>query len=159
VPGYAGGTLSGESHQALRLASIASPWLVARESVQADSPFPARFRYTGNGMHLTLLNDILFKGVFGTQRHSEALRGLLNAILGLQGADRIAEITLLNPLREKEGLGDKGTAVLAHATTNASLCLEALSHFWVEFREACDRGWRPPRRRSTWPSCRFWPVT
>ena len=62
-------------------------------------------------MHITLLNDILFKVVFGTQRHSEALRGLLNAILGLQGTDRIAEITLLNPLREKERLEDKGTAL------------------------------------------------
>ena len=39
------------------------------------SPSPHRFRYTGNGMHITLLNDILFKVVFGTQRHSEALRG------------------------------------------------------------------------------------
>ena len=66
------------------------------------SPLPHPFRYTGYGMHITLLNDILFKVVFGTQRHSEALRGLLNAILGLQGADRIAEITLLNPLREKK---------------------------------------------------------
>ena len=73
--------------------------------------FPQPFRYTGNGMHITLLNDILFKVVFGTQRHSEALRGLLNAILGLQGSDRIAEITLLNPLREKERLEDKGTAL------------------------------------------------
>ncbi len=62
-------------------------------------------------MHITLLNDILFKVVFGTQRHSEALRGLLNAILGFQGSDRIAEITLLNPLREKERLEDKGTAL------------------------------------------------
>ena len=77
------------------------------ESRGRHSPSTWSFRYTGNGMHITLLNDILFKVVFGTQRHSEALRGLLNAILGLQGADRIAEITLLNPLREKERLEDK----------------------------------------------------
>jgi hypothetical protein len=51
-------------------------------------------------MNVTLLNDILFKVVFGSQRHSEALRGLLNAILGLQGDSRITEITILNPLRE-----------------------------------------------------------
>ena len=62
-------------------------------------------------MNLTLLNDILFKVVFGTQRNSEALRGLLNAILHLDGPDRIEEITLLNPLREKERLEDKGTAL------------------------------------------------
>lgn len=52
-------------------------------------------------MHVTLL----------TQRHSEALRGLLNAILGLQGDKRIAEVQILNPLREKEYLDDKGTAL------------------------------------------------
>lgn len=60
-------------------------------------------------MNVTLLDDVLFKVVFGTQRHSEALRGLLNAILGLKGDDRISEITLLNPLRDKEHLNDKGT--------------------------------------------------
>ena len=62
-------------------------------------------------MQLTLLNDILFKVVFGTQRQAEALQGLLNAILGLTGEKRITEITLLNPLREKERLEDKGTAL------------------------------------------------
>lgn len=52
---------------------------------------------------------MLFKVVFGSQRYSEALRGLLNGILGLQGDHRIAEVTLLNPVREKEYLHDKGT--------------------------------------------------
>ncbi|CAN0192296.1 unnamed protein product [Phaeothamnion confervicola] len=60
-------------------------------------------------MPITLLNDVLFKVVFGSQRHSEALRGLLNAILDLTGDRRIAEITILNPLREKERLEDKAT--------------------------------------------------
>ena len=64
--------------------------------------------------NITLLNDVLFKVVFGSQRHSEALRGLLNAILNLQGAQRITEITILNPLREKERLEDKETVL--HST-------------------------------------------
>ncbi len=74
-------------------------------------PFQARRLYLKLLMNVTLLNDVLFKVVFGTQRHSEALRGLLNAILGLQGDKRIAEIQILNPLREKEHLDDKGTAL------------------------------------------------
>lgn len=83
----------------------------ARSHVELERTSSAAggFRYTVNGMKVTLLNDVLFKVVFGSQRHSEALRGLLNAILGLQGVHRIAEITLLNPLREKEYLHDKGT--------------------------------------------------
>lgn len=65
----------------------------------------------GSLMNFTLLLDILCKVVFGSQRYSEALRGLLNAILGLQGEVRIAEIQILNPLREKEHLQDKGTVL------------------------------------------------
>ncbi|MBT9582789.1 Rpn family recombination-promoting nuclease/putative transposase [bacterium] len=88
-------------------------------------------------MNVTLLNDILFKVVFGSQRHSEALRGLLNAILGLQGDSRITEITILNPLREKEHLEDKSTVldVKARDGHGATYNIEVQVQAQVAYRE------------------------
>ena len=44
----------------------------------------------------TLLNDIIFKIVFGSPKNERILRSLLNAILNLEGADRIVQLTLLS---------------------------------------------------------------
>lgn len=55
----------------------------------------------------SLLNDIIFKIVFGTDENRPLLRALLNALLGLTGPDRISDLTILNPSIDKEYLTQK----------------------------------------------------
>jgi len=55
----------------------------------------------------SLLNDIIFKIVFGTDANRPLLRALLNALLGLTGSKRITDLTILNPLIDKEFFIDK----------------------------------------------------
>ncbi|MBI3926659.1 MAG: PD-(D/E)XK nuclease family transposase [Armatimonadetes bacterium] len=57
---------------------------------------------------LSLLNDIIFKIVFGTDVSRPVLRALLNALLGLSGERRIVDLDILNPYLDKEHLLDKG---------------------------------------------------
>jgi len=59
----------------------------------------------------SLLNDIIFKIVFGSDSSVPVLRALLNALLGLQGSARIAELEILNPALDKEHLLDKGVVL------------------------------------------------
>jgi len=59
----------------------------------------------------SLLNDIIFKIVFGSASSVPVLRALLNALLGLQGSARIAELEILNPALDKEHLLDKGVVL------------------------------------------------
>lgn len=47
-------------------------------------------------MRRTLLNDIIFKIVFGSAKNERILRALLNAVLDLSGDDKIVEFTLLS---------------------------------------------------------------
>ncbi len=56
----------------------------------------------------TLMNDIIFKIVFGTEPNSPLLRALINALLGLAGESRIVELQVLNPNTDKEYLQQKG---------------------------------------------------
>ena len=62
------------------------------------------------GTH-TLLNDVVFKIVFGSERNAHLLRALLNAILRFTGAERIAEVEILNPFAEKDYHDDKGATL------------------------------------------------
>ena len=55
----------------------------------------------------SLLNDIIFKIVFGTDANRPLLRALLNALLDLTGSQRISELTILNPWIDKDYLADK----------------------------------------------------
>ena len=49
-------------------------------------------------MDIPLLRDIVFRKVFAEERTSEPiLRALLNAILGLQGKERIASLEINSP--------------------------------------------------------------
>ncbi len=59
----------------------------------------------------TLLNDIIFKIVFGLESSRPVLCALLNALLGLSGPDRIVELEILNPYLDKEHLLDKGVVL------------------------------------------------
>lgn len=56
----------------------------------------------------SLLNDILFKIVFGSESSEPVLRALLNALLHLEGEQRILELVILNPNIDKEYLSEKG---------------------------------------------------
>ena len=55
-----------------------------------------------------LLNDVIFKIVFGTPQNTSVLRALLNALLGLSGSDRIIELEILNPMASTEYVLDRG---------------------------------------------------
>ena len=61
----------------------------------------------------SLLNDIVFKIVFG--QHEEVLRPLLNAILGLEGLDRLREVKVLNPQLDRDFLNQRGGILDIHA--------------------------------------------
>ena len=58
--------------------------------------------------HPGLLNDILFKIVFGTKQSEPVLRALLNALLSLEGPQTIVALEILNPGFDKEFLLEKG---------------------------------------------------
>lgn len=60
---------------------------------------------------ISLRNDIIFKYVFGHEKNERILRALLNAILALEGENRIVNLTFLNSINLKEYLKDK-TSVL-----------------------------------------------
>lgn len=57
---------------------------------------------------ISLLDDILFKMVFGTAPNQALLRALLNALLGLTGKEKIAELEILNPLLDRDHALQKG---------------------------------------------------
>ncbi len=57
---------------------------------------------------LSMLNDIIFKIVFGTEKSEPVLRALLNALLSLSGEDKIVALEILNPYLDREHLLDKG---------------------------------------------------
>ena len=59
----------------------------------------------------SLLNDIIFKIVFGSEANRPLLRALLNALLELSGPDRIVDVTIINPGIDKEYLVEKGAVL------------------------------------------------
>ncbi len=58
-----------------------------------------------------LLNDVLFKIVFGVQNSEPVLIALLNALLGYTGSQKIVSLTIVNPTLDKEYLYDKGAVL------------------------------------------------
>lgn len=58
-----------------------------------------------------LLNDVLFKIVFGVPNSEPVLIALLNAILGYSGSQKIVSLTIVNPTIDKEYLHDKGAVL------------------------------------------------
>ena len=64
--------------------------------------------YSERVKHPGILNDILFKIVFGTSSGEPTMRALVNAMLDLRGPDEIVELTMINPISEKEYIEEKG---------------------------------------------------
>lgn len=58
--------------------------------------------------HPGILNDILFKIVYGSKSGEPLLSHLLNALLELKGDDEIVDLELLNPILEKDFIDEKG---------------------------------------------------
>ena len=52
--------------------------------------------------HPGLLNDVLFKIVFGSEKSTPRLRALLNALLSLEGVEKIVDLEILNPSIDKD---------------------------------------------------------
>ncbi|NCB45824.1 hypothetical protein EOM81_02300 [bacterium] len=61
--------------------------------------------------YYSLLNDYVFKWIFGNQENPKLLICLLNAILHLKGKDKIVGITFLNPINLKQYETDKTSVV------------------------------------------------
>ena len=76
------------------------------------------FRYSGPVKHPGILNDVLFRIVFGTQSGEPVLRALVNALLDLSGDNEITELTLVNPISEKDYVDDKGPILDLKARDN-----------------------------------------
>ena len=70
-------------------------------------------------MKPSLLNDILFKIVFGSDRSEFILRPLLNALLGLTGPQRILHLHVTNPTLPKAYFQDKGVILDVSARDEA----------------------------------------
>ena len=60
---------------------------------------------------INLRNDIIFKAVFGYEKNEKLLISLLNSILGLEGNDKIINLTFLNAFNIQEYLNDKLTSL------------------------------------------------
>ena len=61
-------------------------------------------------------NDIAFRKIFGNEKKKVILISFLNAVLGLEGKDRIREVTLLNPFQLPRIAGEKSSIIDVKAT-------------------------------------------
>ncbi len=67
---------------------------------------------------INLRNDLIFKFVFGHEKNEKILRALLNAILGLEGPERIVKLTFINTFNLQEYVKDKLTILDVKAEDN-----------------------------------------
>jgi predicted transposase/invertase (TIGR01784 family) len=61
-------------------------------------------------------NDVAFRKIFGNEHKKVILISFLNAVLGLEGQDRIKEVTLLNPFQLPRLAGEKSSIIDVRAT-------------------------------------------
>ncbi len=79
-------------------------------------------------------NDIAFRKIFGNEKKKVILISFLNAVLSLEGQDRIKEVTLLNPFQLPRIAGEKSSIIDVKATD------EKGSTFIVEMQVAEPAG-------------------
>ena len=86
-------------------------------------------------MSYGIINDIIFKIVFGSEENAPVLVALLNALLGYSGGDKIRSVQILNPSIDKEFLKQK----------NAILDIKAVDcsgrHFNIEVQLEAETGY------------------
>ena len=79
-----------------------------------------RQREENTSRRLSLKNDYLFQRMFGEEEGKSALIGLLNAILGREGQDAIADVTVLGSKRlTRRLIRDKEAVLDVHCETNS----------------------------------------
>jgi predicted transposase/invertase (TIGR01784 family) len=61
-------------------------------------------------------NDVAFRKIFGNENKKVILISFLNAVLGLEGQDRVKEVTLLNPFQLPRLAGEKSSIIDVRAT-------------------------------------------
>jgi len=79
-------------------------------------------------------NDVAFRKIFGNENKKIILISFLNAVLGLEGQDRVKEVTLLNPFQLPRIAGEKSSIIDVRATD------EKGSTFIVEMQVAEPAG-------------------
>lgn len=67
---------------------------------------------------INLRNDVIFKYIFGYEKNERILIALLNAILGLEGKEKIVKLTFLNTFNLQEYLKDKLSTLDVKAEDN-----------------------------------------
>ena len=63
-------------------------------------------------------NDVAFRKIFGNEKKKVILISFLNAVLGLNGHDRIKDVTLLNPFQLPRIRGEKASIIDIKAIDN-----------------------------------------
>jgi predicted transposase/invertase (TIGR01784 family) len=61
-------------------------------------------------------NDVAFRKIFGNENKKVILISILNAVLGLEGQDRVRDVTLLNPYQLPRLVGEKSSIIDVKAT-------------------------------------------
>jgi predicted transposase/invertase (TIGR01784 family) len=79
-------------------------------------------------------NDIAFRKIFGNQKKSIVLISFLNAVLELEGQNRISKITILNPYLLPRIAGEKSSIIDVRATDQRG------RQFIVEMQVADKKG-------------------
>ena len=77
-----------------------------------------------------MLNDLAFQWIFNQLGHEKILRSLLNALLHLEGADRIAEIHYLNPFNPSRFVDSKKSVVDIKVRDEKSNWYEVEAQVW-----------------------------
>ncbi|MDX2247339.1 MAG: Rpn family recombination-promoting nuclease/putative transposase [Bacteroidia bacterium] len=79
-------------------------------------------------------NDVAFRKIFGNENKKVILISFLNAVIGLEGHDRVKDVTLLNPFQLPRIAGEKSSIIDVRATD------EKDSTFIVEMQVAEPAG-------------------
>ena len=79
-------------------------------------------------------NDVAFRKIFGNQKKSIALISFLNAVLDLEGNDRITKVTIIDPYLLPRLLGEKAIILDVRATDQRG------RQFIVEMQVADKKG-------------------
>ncbi len=90
-------------------------------------------------------NDIAFRKIFGNEKKKIILISFLNAVLSLEGQDRVKEVTLLNPFQLPRLVGEKSSVIDVKATD------EKGATFIIEMQVAEQEGFN---KRALYYTCK-----
>ena len=61
-------------------------------------------------------NDVAFRKIFGNKKKTKCLISFLNAVLGLEGSNRVAQVTIIDPFLLPRIKGEKASIIDVRAT-------------------------------------------